>query len=149
MREPTSNNPISADKKLHLEMIQAVINRLSHNSFLLKGWLIVLLAALISVSFREKAHYLLLISLYPLSMFWSLDGYFLSLERQYRGLFDHVRNQVDGEVNLSMALPLSIRTKHSWFKAFLSKTLLAFYGGNLMFLVLLIVLAYLSGAFVI
>ena len=34
------------NKQKHLELIQGVINRLSSNSFLLKGWSVVLISAL-------------------------------------------------------------------------------------------------------
>jgi len=35
------------EKKLkHLEMLQGVINRMANNSFLLKGWSVVLISAL-------------------------------------------------------------------------------------------------------
>lgn len=39
------------DRKLkHLDFIQGVINRLSTNSFLLKGWSVVLVSALFALS---------------------------------------------------------------------------------------------------
>ena len=43
------------DKKLkHLEFIQGVINRLSTNSFLLKGWSVVLVSALFALSTQDS-----------------------------------------------------------------------------------------------
>ena len=42
------------DSKLkHLEFIQGVINRLSTNSFLLKGWSVVLVSALFALSAND------------------------------------------------------------------------------------------------
>ena len=37
------------NKHKHLELIQGVINRLSTNSFLLKGWSVVLVSALFAL----------------------------------------------------------------------------------------------------
>lgn len=44
------------NKVKHLEMIQAVINRMAQNSFLLKGWSVVLTAAIFALAadFRPK-----------------------------------------------------------------------------------------------
>jgi hypothetical protein len=38
------------NKRHHLELIQGVINRLSQSSFLLKGWSVVLVAALFTLA---------------------------------------------------------------------------------------------------
>ena len=37
----------------HLKMIQGIINRLSQNSFLLKGWSVILVSALFTFVARE------------------------------------------------------------------------------------------------
>ena len=43
------------DKKIkHLEMIQGVINRMASNSFLLKGWTVVLVSALFALAANDK-----------------------------------------------------------------------------------------------
>ena len=79
----------------HLEMIQGVINRLAHDSFLVKGWSMTLLAAVIIFLARGENHsdYLILIFLIPVFGFWLLDGYFLSKERSFRKIYDEVRRQ--------------------------------------------------------
>ncbi len=42
------------DAKLkHLEFVQGVVNRLSTNSFLLKGWSIILISALFALSAKD------------------------------------------------------------------------------------------------
>ena len=43
------------DKRADLEMIQAVINRMSVNSFLLKGWSVGLVSALIAAGSEDRA----------------------------------------------------------------------------------------------
>ena len=42
-----------SDKQAHLEMIQGIVNRLSHNSFLLKGWSVVLVSAMFALAAKD------------------------------------------------------------------------------------------------
>ncbi len=119
------------EKKLkHLEFIQGVINRLAANSFQMKGWAVVLVAAslvLLARACRLDAAY---IALLPVLVFWGLDGYFLSQERLYRALYDDVRahdcTQIDFSMNVSR---FRVGYKRSWLGATLSRTLLFFYAG--------------------
>lgn len=86
----------------HLELIQAVVSRMSANSFLLKGWSIVVVSALFALSEKEPGKILTILALFPSVAFWYLDGYFLSLEKSYRGLYDHVRGVDPQEVDFNM-----------------------------------------------
>jgi hypothetical protein len=75
----------------HLEFIQNIINRMSNNSFLLKGWIItvssVVLALLIS-----KPNPLFVVAAFLSSLsFWGLDAYYLRQERLFRSLYDDLR----------------------------------------------------------
>src|SRR5690349_5604446 len=80
------------DRKLkHLEFIQNVVNRLSTNSFLLKGWSVVLLAALLAVAAKEESAKFVMLAYFPTIIFWGLDAYFLSVERAYRKHYERVR----------------------------------------------------------
>ena len=77
------------DSKLkHLEFIQGVVNRLSTNSFLLKGWSVVLVAALLALSAKDRNILFILLAYLPTLVFWGLDGYFLWQERLYRALYN-------------------------------------------------------------
>jgi len=77
------------DKKhAHLVIIQGVINRLSQNSFLLKGWSVVLIAALFALAAKDSNAMFVYLAYFPLFAFWFLDGYFLWQERLYRNLYD-------------------------------------------------------------
>ena len=42
------------NKLKHLEMIQNVINRLANSSFLLKGWTVVLVAAVLGFALKDS-----------------------------------------------------------------------------------------------
>ena len=78
------------DRKIkHLEFIQSVINRLATDSFRMKGWCVVLVAALFILLARQGR--VKFVALIPVIVFWGLDGYFLWQERLYRALYDHVR----------------------------------------------------------
>jgi len=73
----------------HLEFIQAAINRMAGNSFLLKGWAVTLTGGLLALTFRQIDRRYLFISFAVLLLFWSLDGYFLSRERRFISLYGH------------------------------------------------------------
>ena len=75
------------DQKIkHMELIQGVINRLATNSFQMKGWSVVLVAAILVLLARENKLYAAYIALAPILVFWALDGYFLWQERLPRPL---------------------------------------------------------------
>ena len=119
-------------KLKHLEFIQGVINRLASDSFHMKGWSVVLVAALFVLMSRQGSTNLALIGLFPVAAFWGLDGYFLSQERLFRTLYDHVRDQDTAAVDFSMDVkPFRKGWKRSWFGTMFSLTLLLFYGALL------------------
>ena len=117
------------DNKLkHLEFIQGVINRLATNSFQMKGWSVVLVAAILVLLARESRLEAAFIALAPILIFWALDGYFLWQERLYRALYDHVRNLGEGQIDFAMNVaPFRTGYRRSWIGATLSRTILAFY----------------------
>jgi hypothetical protein len=118
------------DQKLkHLELIQGVINRLSTNSFLLKGWSVVLVSALFALAAPESRTAFVYLAYIPAVVFWGLDGYFLWQERLYRALYDHVRTKPEAEIDFSMDTTSFRGTlAKTWHEAVLSRTLLAFHG---------------------
>ena len=69
----------------HLEMTQAVINRLGRNSFLLKSWsMTILVAAIVLVSRENRQNpYNVFVLLIPILGFWILDGCFLRQAGKY------------------------------------------------------------------
>lgn len=117
------------DRKLkHLEFIQGTINRLSTNSFLLKGWSVVLVASLFALSAADSALAFVYLAYIPAIVFWGLDGYFLWQERLYRHLYDVVRSKVPDDIDFSMATMTEAQAFVSWLQAVFSKTLVAFHG---------------------
>jgi hypothetical protein len=117
------------NKTKHLAFIQGVVNRLSTNSFLLKGWSVLLVSALFALAASDARIYFVYLAYFPAFAFWSLDGYFLWQERLYRALYDHVRGLKDDEaVDFSMDTSLVIEQTASWFQICFSKTLAIFHG---------------------
>jgi hypothetical protein len=117
------------DRKLkHLDFIQGVINRLSTNSFLLKGWSVVLVSALFALSAANANVNFIFLAYIPALAFWGLDGYFLSLERAYRKLYEKVRKQQPDDIDFSMDIRDLDGGVKDWASAFLSKTLVVFHG---------------------
>ena len=113
----------------HLEFIQGVVNRLASDSFKMKGWTVVLVAALFVVLARGEQIESASIGLIPVLMFWGLDGYFLWQERLFRALYDHVRSMNEADIDFSMDIS-AFRTCYTrtWLGATLSRTPVFFYG---------------------
>ena len=117
-------------KHKHLELIQGIINRLSTNSFLLKGWSVVLVSALFAFSAVDSQPAYVLLAYIPVVIFWVLDGFYLWQERLYRKLYDHTRLIKDEDIDYSMnTKPFeSEDSAPTWPKAIFSKTLVPFHG---------------------
>lgn len=130
------------DKHKHLEFVQTAINRMAGNLFLLKGWSITLIAALFALAAKDANQLYILIAYFPLFIFWSLDGYFLSQERKFRALYNHVRKLDESQIDFSMdTRNFSSDVRNSWLGSMWSQTLVVYYIGlalvmlGLMFLV--------------
>jgi len=115
------------NKRAHLEVIQNVINRLSRNSFLLKGWCVVLVSALFALAGGISNIFFVYIAYFPLLAFWVLDAYFLHQERLFRALYDYVRGLQEENIDFSMDTSIVKEKVSSWFNVIFSKTLLIFH----------------------
>ena len=124
------------NKHTHLEIIQGVINRLSHNSFLLKGWSVVLVSAMFALAAKDSQLMFVYLAYFPVIAFWSLDGYFLRQERLFRKLYDRVRVLPDDQIDFSMNTQIVENEVDSWFDVTVSKTLPAFHGVLLVSIIL-------------
>lgn len=100
------------------------------NLFLLKGWSITLIAALFALAAKDANRSYVLVAYFPLFIFWTLDGYFLSQERRFRALYDHVRERNEADVDFSMdTRPFNTDPRNTWAGALLSRTLIIYYAG--------------------
>lgn len=131
------------EKKIkHIEIIEQTITRMSQNSFLLKGWSITILSAVIGFSSGFDKEKMLLIAAFLNFMFWVVDAFYLSKERQYRGLYDDVIRKNEDEIDFSMSIcKYKCIPGNTWFNSFFSKPFMVFYGG---FMVLVTILVHIN-----
>lgn len=116
------------NKRKHLEFIQGAINRMAGNLFFLRGWTITLIAALFVLFVKDANQNYIFVVYFPVIIFWILDGYFLSQERLFRALYDHVRKLDKEEIDFSMNTNEYKKDgKNSWISSMFSTTLLFFY----------------------
>ncbi len=132
-------------KTKHLEMIQGVINRLSTNSFLLKGWSVVLVSALFALSAGESNRAFIFLAYFPAFVFWGLDGYFLMEEKRFRALYNSVRMKDESDIDFSMDTAVVAAQAGSWADATLSKTLVPFHGVLIVAIVVVMALTVKGG----
>jgi len=139
---------IDREEVLHkeIDLIQAVISRMANNSFLLKGWLVSLVAIIIAMTkdsiVSDESIYFGIIMLLLVTAFWYLDAFFLHKERCYRKLYDWVienrKNTDDYLYNLNYTR-FEKQVSGTW-RVMFSKTLFVFYG--LIFTILLLLTIY-------
>lgn len=134
------NNNSSENKRKHLEFIQGVINRLSSNTFLFKGWSITLIGAIFTAMLTTENYNLLWLALSIIIMFWFIDAYYLALERLYRDLYSKVIKIKPDKIDFSMKTKKL--TFSSWFFAFRRPILIMFYGVALLIVIWFIVTSY-------
>lgn len=140
MSETEKQSSIDAGRLKHLEMLQQVIARMANNSFLVKGWSITLISALLAFATKDKMAAMAWIAFLPLIAFWLLDAFFLHQERLFRALY--IKNS---QAPLNTPSDLSFDTSSvqaqtlSWFKTIFSKSLLIFHG-LLAFMIVAIIL---------
>ncbi len=106
MTDNQSISQLTEERIKHLEMLQQIITRMASNSFLLKGWTVTLVAAILALIDKTQLHTVGWVALLPILSFWMLDGYFLRQERLFRKLYDYVRqlpnhSAVDFDMNTS------------------------------------------------
>lgn len=111
-------------KLKHLELIQGVVNRLSTNSFLLKGWSVVLVSALFALSAPTANPGFIFLAYFPAFIFWGLDGYFLWQEKMFRDLYNEVREQEETDFSMDA----KAASKKTLMGSIFSSTIVAFHG---------------------
>lgn len=118
-----------------LNLIQNVIERQASNSFRIKAWTVTLVV--VALLFRSN-DFQLFAAAVPLLVFWALDAYFLKQERQYRELYDWVReNRHDTDEHLFDLNASRFKNEVDGISGTMfSKTLVWFYGSIGLLLVL-------------
>lgn len=114
----------------HLNIVQNVIQRMSANSALCKGWCVTLVSAiLVVVANQSKAEYAF-ISVIPLLLFTVLDMYYLALERAFRNSYNEFIDKLHSQ-GVSTSDVYAVQPKGSiaamTFRAILSFSIWPFY----------------------
>jgi hypothetical protein len=109
-----------------LDHLQSIVQRIAGNCFLLKGWAVTLVSAILGfgVSDAPTSISLSYLGLLPAFLFWGLDGYYLALERKLRGLYNFAAaalctssysNSAPNSLDLSIS-PDKV-SRYDWFSA--------------------------------
>lgn len=124
-----------------IDTIQGIINRMAHNSFMIKGWAITLVVVTLLL---QGTKYQVLLAFIPLLVFWFLDAYFLWQERMYRKLYNWVisnRLKTD-EYLFDMNAYRFKEAVQSRFRIMFSITLGWFYGSIAILIVIYVVVIF-------
>ncbi len=115
-----------------IDLIQACISRMAHNSFMIKGWSITLVAVVLALAGKVTNPVpICLVMLVPLLSFWWLDTFFLRTERMYREMYKWVlKKRAEGNDEMLYDLdPRRFKEKvDSRAKIMRSETIRWFYG---------------------
>lgn len=112
----------------HLEFVQNIITRMNSSSFLIKGWTITLVSALFALAAKDANIKYVLVSYIAIPVFWVLDGFYISQERQYRDLYREVASKSENDIDFNMDASGYCKGDRTWFACVFSKTLIPFYG---------------------
>lgn len=115
------------NKRKHLEFIQNIITRMNANSFMIKGWTITLVSALFALAAKDANMNYVLISYIVLPVFWILDGFYISQERQYRALYNEVKDYQEDTIDFNLNASIYNNKNRTWVQGIVSKTLVPFY----------------------
>jgi hypothetical protein len=116
------------NKHKHLDFIQDVITRMNSNSFLIKGWTITLVSALFALAAKDANVNYVLVSYIVIPVFWVLDGFYISRERQYRDLYAVVATKDEAVIDFCMDTCDFNKGNRTWLAGIFSQTLIPFYG---------------------
>jgi hypothetical protein len=76
----------------YLEMLQTIITRMAGNQVQFRTWTVTLGTLVIGYAAAKEGHpRAALLAALPAITFWIQDGYYLSLEKNFRELFDKAR----------------------------------------------------------
>jgi hypothetical protein len=137
------NNSVAYDLSKHLELAQNIVERHARTSFLLKGWSVTLIAAILALAERGADSVPVVFTAFlPAFVFWGLDAYYLRHERAYRALYDHVRTGGAKDDPFTLDARPFQRGVSSWARTLCTASLFWFHGTVV--IVLLCAAAYFS-----
>ena len=139
--------PINEEKSgkiEYLQMIQGTISRMTTTSAIFKGFTATIVASISAISYANLNKIVLILSFLPVIAFIFLDTYYLSLEKQYRYLFEIIRSD-QHPIDFSMQLPKGYsslcKARATIWDCLRSPSIYLFYPLMLSVLIVLIVLS--------
>lgn len=81
----------------YLTLIQGVISRMANNSASCKTWCVTIVAAVLALAIDKGSVESIFVGLLPLVLFLFLDAYYLSLEHDYRNIYNNFVEKLIGE----------------------------------------------------
>lgn len=127
-----------------IDLIQECIRRMSHNSFMVKGWALTLIAGVTVISHGDNFNdYILLVcsTIVPFICFWILDAFFLHTERKYRKLYEiTLEKRRNGDMSYQFELNPKKVSINCFIRTMFSTTLSLFYGIPLLSCIVLMVI---------
>lgn len=121
------------DKEKLLEIIQDNIARFSNQSFLIKGWTVTLLSALLVFSKGSPEVKYNLMFGFLVFAFWGLDSYYLLQERKFRKHFNNLLNGSSEKFDMELDY---LNDSVKYFKCVLSRPSIIFYSALIFFLLI-------------
>ena len=120
------------NKIKHLEMIEEVIERMSNNSFQLKGWTVTLVTIVGALAAQGSDKRFFLLVFIPLLAFWFLDSFYLQMERKYKVLYKNVCDKDEKQIDFNMDTRKNVYSDNDasricFFRCMFSPTELGFY----------------------
>jgi uncharacterized membrane protein YbaN (DUF454 family) len=126
------------------EIIEDIIHRMSHHSFLIRGWAVTIIVGALLLNMGA---YKIFVAFLPLVAFWYLDAFFLRQERLYRHLYAWVvKNRLKSDEFILDMNAYRFKDKvESNVKIMFSHTLLWFYGSIAFIIIAYFVVLLLAG----
>jgi lipoprotein signal peptidase len=119
-----SNDQDRDDRRKHLELVSAIVNRMAGASSTAKGWAITIAGAAFGVAAVRDSWYLFVLGIVGLVAFGVIDGLYLHNEKKFRDLYDAI-------VHHNSIAPLSMDTSglpvRSKNRSYLSWSVFGFY----------------------
>jgi len=119
-------------------MILSIINSISQNNLILKGWTVVSIPVFFVLSESSGHEYFIYLAYLITIILWSLDGYLLFKQRLYMQLYNKVR--LTDESSIDYIIVIATLDRSEFIKSVLSKTLILFYGSMIVLIFISILL---------
>jgi hypothetical protein len=122
-----------------IDLIQTIVTRMANTSFLIKGWSVTMMTFIFATKSDPKTLTLVFV---PILLFWILDAYFLQQERLYRKLYQWVveNRMLSDKYLFSLSTARVQNQKKSLIGVIFSTTLMVFYGGALLLVIIYMIL---------